>query len=589
MTTDRAFAKKAESMPTGTRDRDVKSGRYEASGIRHPPTWELAAAFMCALLAFLVEISMQSAPNSAIFYVVALLVVFKNARGREIVAFGVLTAVLSLLAFGITHDRPLGAAGVIRVAAEAGGLGFVTAILVQSAKERRAYNWRYRSIFKRSHFPLWELDFSVAVAALERLRATGVMDITEYGLRTPNFLAEIKENIKFLDMNDAMFEHFGMTPGVDAMPQNLLSISIDDVQLLRILQMIIEGGDHYSGLGRTTRVDGRTVDVFFGVSVDRTGTRHSSVIGMLIDVSEKEEANKALAAARAELARASRVAAVGTVSVSIAHELNQPIGAILLNAHTCMRYLRRRIPDVRAALSAIERVTREGDRAAAIVRETRDMVAKRANRHEPIKLSALVSEVIDLSSREIKESGAKHYVRILADDIWIKGDRLTLLQAMINLVGNALQAIYNQPSEGRQLVISLARDGQQAVIGISDSGAGIDEQNLERIFDPFFTTKEDGTGMGLAISRSAIEAHDGSIKAYNQEGGGALFECKLPLWEDRTLEVYNVPTQTGGEERRTTNDLGRSATPAVGRILDASLGKKQASSRPKGYVIGTGI
>jgi signal transduction histidine kinase len=453
-----------------------------------------------------------------------------NARDKEISAFGAFVLSLAIVGFGVSNGVNGDWKAIGRLLAEVVAIAVVTLLLLRNAAARRACEWRYQSIFRRSRFPIWELDFSRVIPLLGDLKAMGASDLAEFCRRTSGFLDSLKEEIKILDMNDAMFVHFGMTPGVDEMPPNIASIAVDDDRLLEVLQAVANGEEHCDGRGRIIRRDGRSVDVMLGVSMDLSGSRPGSVIGTLVDVSEREEANKALAAAHAELARASRVATVGTVSASIAHELNQPLGAILLNAQTCLRYLRREAPDIESAVSAAERTVREGNRAAAIVRETREMVARRRQRHEPLGLVGLIEDVVELVSRDVKDAGVEISLNKPAQEAWILGDKVALQQALFNLVSNALHAVSDRHCGKRKLTIALALVGEQATVRVRDTGHGISEDILDRIFDSFFTTKEDGTGMGLTISRTAIEAHGGVLKARNCESGGAEFEFAIPLW-----------------------------------------------------------
>lgn len=586
----RVLTAEATSDSAARRENATRSEELHFS-VRWLRSWELSASVLVAWLAFALEVSLPCTLNAAVFYVAALLFVARKGHETEIFGFGAFIGLLSVISFVIAYDVSLGRRGLLSPVAEVFAIGTATFILARCTRERWASNWRYRSIFKRSRFPLFELDFSQASAMLAGMKRKGVTSIAEHSSRNPDFLPLLKEHIRIVDMNDAMFVHFGLIPGAPAMPNNLASMIVDDGQLLEILQAVLEGGEHYDGIGRTTRIDGKSVDVCFSLSIDSYGLRTGSAIGMLVDVSEKEEANKALAAARAELARASRVAAVGTVSASIAHELNQPIGAILLNAQTCMRYLRRTTPDLEAALSAAQRVVREGDRAAEIVRETRDLIAKRRNRHEPLDLAISVKEAAELARREIEKAGASLHVNMRIDEAFILGDRVALQQALINLLLNAQHAVGEQPWDRRHVVISLTQDGREAVVSVSDSGKGIEEKDLERIFDSFFTTKEGGTGMGLSISRSAIEAHGGSLKARNQERGGALFECRVPLWikGDKQVESSScLPMDENGRSAVSQSFRGLTSQ-AVRRMSDTSIKKKPVSNRAAGYVVGTGI
>ena len=250
--------------------------------------------------------------------------------------------------------------------------------------------------------------------------------------------------------------------------------------------------------------------------------------------------------AQAELARASRAAAVGAVSASIAHEINQPLGAVVMNGQTCLRYLRRDTPDIESAIAAAERVVHEGHRASEIVRQTRELIAKRRTRDERMSLDTLIKETVSLLDRDIETIRAEVTLVLPAQSLWLVGDRVALQQALINLIGNALNAVATQPCGKRRLTIGLILDDNEVLISVHDSGPGIAVEHLHRIFDPFFTTKEGGMGMGLAISRSAIEAHGGTLTVRNEKNGGAIFECKVPLRGDQSGRSSEAARRVSG-------------------------------------------
>ncbi|MCA1474194.1 sensor histidine kinase [Bradyrhizobium sp. NBAIM08] len=503
---------------------------------------------------------------------IALMVVARKADDHEVAVLGAI-AISGIIAFSIVQDNPPSGPKIARLLGDVVAICVATVLLAKNSRERQALHFRSQTVLRRSGLALWELNFSRTLAELDGLKAHGIVDISEHSRTTPGFLARQKKHICFVAMNDAMFAHLGMTPGVDEIPANLASMKIDDDRLLQVLQAIMDGSDHYGAGAREARLDATPNDVF-GVSIDLRAARSGCVIGTLIDVREREEANNALIAARTELARATRVAAVGAVSASIAHELNQPIGAILLNAQTCLRYLRRGSPEIGAALSAAERVVRDGNRAAQIVRETRDLVMKRRNRHEALDIAALIREVLEFSRHDIEQAEVELHLQIPTSEAWILGDRVAIQQALMNLISNALHAVAAHFGT-RELVIGLMLEHEQVVISVCDSGRGIDDDALERIFDAFYTTKENGTGMGLSISRSAVEAHGGTLKARNRQGGGAIFECRLPLCVG-SMEREVQSTSKAGSQLSTDTVAQTSAYSEASIVADR-------------YVLGTGI
>lgn len=537
--------------------------RREPNRNRCRSPWQYTSLLWAAGLAaaaFYLDLIVGHTASPILLYLLAqLLVTSRNGRETGLVGISAIAALLTIAAFVVNARTAANWAGVVRLSEELIALAVAGLLLSRIAAARQACEWRYESIFTRSRFPILEVDFSPALPFLDNLKARGVVDVVQFSRETPGFLSNLKENVRLLDMNDAMFVHFGMKPGVDLIPRTIASVAVDDDCLLELLQVMWTGKEYYDGGGRITRVDGKKVDVILGASINLKGAGAGSVIVTLVDVSAREAANNALMAANAELARATRVASVGTVSAAIAHELNQPIGAILLNAQTCLRYLRREVPDVGAALSAAERVIREGDRAADIVRETKELVAGRRRRPAPLGVIGLIEDVLELLAQDIADVGAELLVNKPTTEVWILGDRVALQQALANLVLNAVHALREQGIGQRRLIVALAHSEGCATIKVRDTGLGISEQIFNRIFDSFFTTKEEGTGMGLMISKSVIEAHDGTLRARNCEGGGAEFGCTLPLW----IRAVDETPQSATPERSEANGRGVDADPTM--------------------------
>jgi C4-dicarboxylate-specific signal transduction histidine kinase len=232
---------------------------------------------------------------------------------------------------------------------------------------------------------------------------------------------------------------------------------------------------------------------------------------------------------RAELAQASRLALAGELTASIAHEINQPLGAILANAGAADALLRRgsaSTDELRAILADI----RKADlRASEIIRRVRALVTMRQGEREPVDVNALVSEVLGFLRGEAERRG------VVVDTVLASGlpallvDRVQLQQAVVNLCVNAMEAMSDCAAGQRRLgVRTAARAGGSIEIAVSDSGPGIAPEHLAQLFDSFFTTKANGTGLGLSITRSIVEAHDGTVLAENRDEGGALFRMTLP-------------------------------------------------------------
>jgi PAS domain S-box-containing protein len=246
-----------------------------------------------------------------------------------------------------------------------------------------------------------------------------------------------------------------------------------------------------------------------------------------------DHAEQALREAQAELAHVTRVTTLGELTASIAHEVNQPLAAVVANAEACLRWLGRDIPDLAAARRSAEWVINDGIRASEVVRRVRALARKADLEKVPLDVNDIVEEVIALVQREL----ASHLVSLrteLAPALPnILGDRVQLQQVIINLVMNGIEAMQSVTDRPRELVIrSRQEEMQRVLLSVTDCGVGISAENANRLFNAFFTTKSSGLGMGLSICRSIVEAHGGRLSASGDEGHGATFQFVLPLHQE---------------------------------------------------------
>jgi C4-dicarboxylate-specific signal transduction histidine kinase len=235
--------------------------------------------------------------------------------------------------------------------------------------------------------------------------------------------------------------------------------------------------------------------------------------------------------AQTALAHANRIATIGQITASIAHELNQPLAALALQGGTALRWLAREppAPGIDEARSSVEHMIKDADRATHIIGGLRDLTKKNAPRAEVVDLNEAIAEVIALTSSEAVESGVLVSTRLAPELPRVHGDRVQLQQVMLNLIINAIQAMSSIGEGARKLQISInAAPSEGGVcIEVRDTGPGLRPESLPRIFEPFYTTKPDGMGMGLSICRSIIEAHGGRLWATSCERG-ALFRFTIP-------------------------------------------------------------
>jgi C4-dicarboxylate-specific signal transduction histidine kinase len=231
----------------------------------------------------------------------------------------------------------------------------------------------------------------------------------------------------------------------------------------------------------------------------------------------------------AELAHTNRVAILGQLSASIAHEVVQPIGATITAAEAALRWLGNQPPDLGEARQMLARIVQEGTRAGDIVHRIRAFVKKAPFRRERLDVNEVIREAIKMICREAVKNGVSVQTKLAEHLPAIEGDQVQLQQLMLNLIVNAVEAMSAQAAGTRDLLIQSAETRSGGVlVAVRDSGPGVDPANLERIFDAFFSTKADGLGMGLSICRAIVHAHGGRLAATSSSVRGTTLRFTLP-------------------------------------------------------------
>jgi PAS domain S-box-containing protein len=262
-----------------------------------------------------------------------------------------------------------------------------------------------------------------------------------------------------------------------------------------------------------------------------SSSRLVEFLGTSIDVTDRkraEEEREKLRQAQADLAHVSRVTTMGELSASLAHEIKQPIAAAITDANTCLRWLARDEPDLEEAREAAMRVVKDATRASEIVSHVRLLFKKSASQRELVDVNEVIREMILLLHNEVTRYSIAVRTELAADLPQIKGDRVQLQQVLMNLIMNSIDAMREADGTRELAIKSQVAENGNLMVSVSDTGVGLPSQQTEQIFNAFFTTKLAGTGMGLSISRSIVESHDGRLWADGNSLRGASFYFTLP-------------------------------------------------------------
>jgi C4-dicarboxylate-specific signal transduction histidine kinase len=256
-------------------------------------------------------------------------------------------------------------------------------------------------------------------------------------------------------------------------------------------------------------------------------------VGAVTDITNRKWAEEALSQARAELAKVTRISSLGVLTASIAHEVSQPLSGIITNANTCLRMLSVDPPNVDGARETVRRTIRDGNRASDVITRLRALFSKKEFELEPLDLNEATREVIALLLGELQRNRVILQLE-LADGLpLVNGDRIQLQQVIFNLIRNASDAMNDVEDRARKLLVQTDRDEESCVrLTVKDVGVGFTPEAKDRLFEAFYTTKKDGMGIGLSVSRSIIEAHQGRLWIVQNDGPGAAFSFSVPFTAD---------------------------------------------------------
>ena len=508
---------------TATAASGVRPGTALRAWVGHGRLLPLLTAAL-ALAIFLFDTFSPMKIAVAVLYAIVILmsVGFLDRRGVLLVALGCggLTVVGFLVGLRHTGFEPHLLRGIVSLSAIA--IATLLAQRSQAATEvLRDSERRWRGIFQSVGVAIWEEDFTRVQGLFQDLARQGDL---RRRLEDDNRLVErCIALMRTVGANDAAARLVGAADAADAIAGRPRIFLPETVRTWRdLLIALAEGRPSFAGETVLQTIGGERRSVLLTATFPADGVRSTGLISA-VDITERQ----ALAEARAELAHVSRIVTLGELTASIAHEVKQPLAAIMTDAQACQRWLDRPAPALDEARACAGRIAGQANRADHVVQRLRDLTRKAEPERVAVDANAVVDDVVELMRREIADHGVALRTRLAPGLPSVAADRIQLQQVLINLVVNAVQAMAAVPR--RELAIeTLDGPAGEVLIQVADSGIGLIPEEMSRLFTPFRTTKPGGMGLGLSICRSIVEAHGGRIRASRNADAGLTLHIALP-------------------------------------------------------------
>ncbi len=404
------------------------------------------------------------------------------------------------------------------------------------SEQREAYarleksEQRYRHLFDRMPIALWQVNATKLALMFTKLKVSGVTDLDAYFDAHPEFLKTCMEALVFEGANERAVRLFGGKDASDFVGHSVVNIWKASPRTFRRAMISRYGGrGSFEEETKMVALDGRVLDVLFTTArVGLADNPDTSLVGV-IDISERIQAQERLQQVQAEYAHAARLSVLGELTASIAHEVNQPLSAITMAGGVGLRWINRTPPDLEEVRESLDSMVADAQRASEIIARVRATATGKTPEKIYLTLAEVVEESVLFLRNEIEARSAVVVHTSEAGVPPILGDRTQLHQVFVNLIMNALQATSDRLATPKIMIHSRVVDRVNLLCTVEDNGPGIQACDLKNLFQSFFTTKGRGMGMGLAICKSIIETHGGSISAETKsEGSGARFLISLP-------------------------------------------------------------
>jgi len=389
----------------------------------------------------------------------------------------------------------------------------------------------YREMFWNAPIAMLEEDWRGAKRAVDELLRRGITDLDRYVAEHPEFISQVRTTHRVVDANAAALRLFGFESKAEFLrsSRELLPANVEsNMQVYRAFAAgvsVAQGERVLRGRG------GSVTPILWRAAIPSQQGEFGRMVFYAVDVSALKRAEQALMAAHADLAYASRSSMLGEMVASIAHEINQPLGAIKLYIDTARRWLDRPEPDVSRARRSVNRAHAEADRASNIVVRVKNLVRRVRSDTGRVPIGSVIAGAIAL----VEQDARLHRVHIesarVGKEIAVRGEETQIQQALVNLLNNAIQSIASAQQQDGRVQVAVHAEGEDMVeIEVLDNGPGLPPGPEEQIFRPFFTTKPDGMGLGLSICRTMIESQGGRISARRLDAGGTIVAFALPIF-----------------------------------------------------------
>lgn len=510
--------------------------RSDTAGSRR---YRVAFGIASGLAIFAIDTFTTLASAVAVLYVLVIVLAGDLGSKRIIRATSAVCAILTLISFATSHGQDLESQATLRLLFSLAANIVTTLLLLRRVGDEAALKeseHRYRTIFETLAIAIWENDFRQVKTELDKLRERGIVDIRLYLADHPNFVVDMRKAVRITDVNQTALKLMGV-PSKEEFFRTLDDFLPDnDGGFAHFLTGIFEGQTEFQSETIVRSRDGRLIPILVALSFPKDGSGLDRIQASIVDMTERHQFQEALETSRQELEQASRAAMIGEISASIAHEVNQPLSAIMTFVQAGTRWLNRQPPDIDEAKLALQDAVVATEHAAQVVKRVRMLLGKSKSEDTEVTVDAAISDAVQLKQKELATDGVQVSLSLMAQGGAVRGDRVLLQQAFLNIISNAMHAMETADARTLSIHSSLTDDG--ITIRFTDSGAGLGSIAPETLFKPFNTTKPNGMGLGLAMCRSIMMAHSGTISIRDRaDGRGAVVEVRLPLAADEAVPL----------------------------------------------------